>query len=58
MHYTVYSLKLMASEESILLSHMGNGTPKKRNKTLNIGRRTILYETFIYSFSILNLFQT
>ena len=30
------------------------GTSKKRNKILNIGRRTILYETFFYSFSILN----
>ena len=30
------------------------GTPKKRKKILNIGRRTILYKTFFYSFSILN----
>ena len=30
------------------------GTPKKCNKILNIGCRTILYETFSYSFSILN----
>ena len=30
------------------------GTPKKRNKILNIGLRTILYKTFSYSFSILN----
>ena len=30
------------------------GTPKKRNKILNIGRKTILYKTFSYSFSILN----
>ena len=34
------------------------GTPKKRNKILNISHRTILYETFFYYFSILNLFQT
>ena len=26
------------------------GTPKKRNKILNIGRRTILYRTFFYYF--------
>ena len=32
--------------------------PKKRNKILNIGRRTYLYKTFFYSFSILNWFQT
>ena len=30
------------------------GRPKKRNKIFNIGRRTILYKTFSYSFSILN----
>ena len=30
------------------------GTPKKCNKILNIGRRTILYKTFFYTFSILN----
>ena len=30
------------------------GTPKKCNKILNIGCRTILYKTFFYSFSILN----
>ena len=34
------------------------GRPKNRNKILNIGRRTILYRTFSYSFSILNWFQT
>ena len=34
------------------------GTPKKCNKILNIGRKTILYITFFYSFSILNWFQT
>ena len=33
-------------------------TPKKCNKILNIGCRTILYSTFSYSFSILNWFQT
>ena len=30
------------------------GRPKKRHKIFNIGRRTILYKTFSYSFSILN----
>ena len=34
------------------------GTPKKRNKILNIDRRTILYKTFSYSLLILNWFQT
>ena len=34
------------------------GRPKKRNKIFNIGRRTVLYKTFSYSFSILNWFQT
>ena len=34
------------------------GRPKKRNKIFNIGRRTILFKTFSYSFSILNWFQT
>ena len=32
------------------------GTPKKRNKILNIGLRIILYKTFSYSFSILITF--
>ena len=35
-----YRLIVIASEENILLSHMG--LPNKRNKILNIGRRTIL----------------
>ena len=30
------------------------GTLKKRNEILNIGRKTILYRPFFYSFSILN----
>ena len=36
-------------------SSQSYGTPKKRNKILNIGRiKRILYKTFFYYFSILN----
>ena len=38
-------LTFVASEES-----NKKESPKKRNKILNIGRRTILYRTFLYSF--------